>query len=477
MRLRERVLPAVEVAARSRTRRGSPSSRRSPRRRPPTSTAPLLLFPELGPQERRRAWAAAAEPPAPWRSVNRMHALSPIALPPAELAAEAQAGAGNTLVAGVALGSTGHIAAVTVATIVAQRDARRPRRWPAPRARPSSSARRSAPCCCRRSWPAAAAASGSSRGLRASASSGALIATAAVLTRSFPLLLLGTLLIGFGNASNQLSRYAAADMVTPDRRASAIGIVVWAATVGSVVGPTLVPIAGELADPGRAAAARRPVPRAGRVRRPRGDPVVRVPAPRPVRARGRGRGRARRAGRHDDGAGVVDPPPARGVRRDHRARRRPVRDGPDHDDDPAPHDRARPLARRGGDRAVRRTRSGCSRCRRSPAGSPTGSARCRRSSSGSATLGVAALMAAAAPPDGGADPGPRAVPARLRLEPRVRRGLGAPVPAPRAPRADAGPGRRRRADLDVGGRGEPRVRADHGGGRLHGAGHPRGGRR
>ena len=36
-------------------------------------------------------------------------------------------------------------------------------------------------------------------------------------------------------------------MVKTDRRASAIGTVVWASTVGSVVGPTLVPVAGELA--------------------------------------------------------------------------------------------------------------------------------------------------------------------------------------------------------------------------------------
>ena len=42
-------------------------------------------------------------------------------------------------------------------------------------------------------------------------------------------------------------------MVPPDRRASAIGIVVWGATVGSVIGPTLVPISADLARPGRAA--------------------------------------------------------------------------------------------------------------------------------------------------------------------------------------------------------------------------------
>ena len=50
----------------------------------------------------------------------------------------------GSLVAGVALGSTGHIAAVTVATIVAERPVRLGPAQRRARARPSSSARRSA---------------------------------------------------------------------------------------------------------------------------------------------------------------------------------------------------------------------------------------------------------------------------------------------------------------------------------------------
>jgi MFS family permease len=76
---------------------------------------------------------------------------------------------------------------------------------------------------------------------------GALVATGAVIALSLPLLLVGTLLIGFGNSSNQLSRYTAADMFPVNRRASAIGIVVWGATVGAVVGPNLVAFAGDIA--------------------------------------------------------------------------------------------------------------------------------------------------------------------------------------------------------------------------------------
>src|SRR4051794_19258590 len=51
---------------------------------------------------------------------------------------------------------------------------------------------------------------------------GALLAVAAVTTHGLPLLFLGTALIGFGSSSNQLSRYAAADMYPSSRRGSAI---------------------------------------------------------------------------------------------------------------------------------------------------------------------------------------------------------------------------------------------------------------
>jgi MFS family permease len=76
---------------------------------------------------------------------------------------------------------------------------------------------------------------------------GAILATIAIVVSSLLLLLIGTVLIGFGNASNQLSRYAAADLVTPDRRASAIGVVVWGSTIGAVVGPNLAAPAGKVA--------------------------------------------------------------------------------------------------------------------------------------------------------------------------------------------------------------------------------------
>jgi MFS family permease len=77
---------------------------------------------------------------------------------------------------------------------------------------------------------------------------GAVVSIAAVLDGSFVLLLLGTFLIGFGNSANQLTRYSAADMAAPARRAWVIGIVVWAATVGAVFGPNLVAPSADAAE-------------------------------------------------------------------------------------------------------------------------------------------------------------------------------------------------------------------------------------
>jgi MFS family permease len=149
------------------------------------------------------------------------------------------------LFAGVALGSTGHIAAVTVTSIVALE---------------LGGDRTLA------GLPAAAVVFGAAVGAtilgwvmgrwgrRPGLAGGyvvgvigAMVAVAGIVAQSFPVLLVGCLAIGFGNSSNQLSRYAAADMYPSSRRASAIGIVVWAATVGAVIGPNLVGISGDVA--------------------------------------------------------------------------------------------------------------------------------------------------------------------------------------------------------------------------------------
>ena len=151
-----------------------------------------------------------------------------------------------TLVTGVALGSTGHIAAVTVATIVA---AHIEGKTTALSGAPSSTVvLGSAAGAIALSWLMVRR--GRRFGLAAGYVTGvlgALVATVAVIVLSLPLLLIGTVLIGFGNSSNQLSRYVSADLAPPDRRASAIGLVVWGATIGAVAGPILVAPAGKVA--------------------------------------------------------------------------------------------------------------------------------------------------------------------------------------------------------------------------------------
>jgi MFS family permease len=169
--------------------------------------------------------------------------VAPLDLPVSRLAALRRRTVGS-LVAGVALGSTGHIAAVTVATIVANDLSGSALLSGAPGAAVVLGAALGATLLSRLMVV---------RGRRIGLATGygigvlgAVIATIAVITRSFPLLLFGTVMIGFGNSSNQLSRYTAADLYPTARRASAIGIVVWGATFGAVVGPNLVGPAGDL---------------------------------------------------------------------------------------------------------------------------------------------------------------------------------------------------------------------------------------
>jgi MFS family permease len=70
---------------------------------------------------------------------------------------------------------------------------------------------------------------------------------AGAIGRSFPLLLLGMVLFGVGNASNLLSRFAAADVSPATQRGRAIGLIVGGATVGSIVGPNLLALATQAA--------------------------------------------------------------------------------------------------------------------------------------------------------------------------------------------------------------------------------------
>ncbi|MGW7679366.1 MFS transporter [Kribbella sp. NPDC054772] len=92
-----------------------------------------------------------------------------------------------------------------------------------------------------------------SRGRRVSLATGYLIAcVGAVLTivaaqaGSLPLLLLAGCLFGSGSASNLQSRYAATDGADPSRVARSLGVVVWATTIGVIVGPNLTGVGGSV---------------------------------------------------------------------------------------------------------------------------------------------------------------------------------------------------------------------------------------
>ena len=149
------------------------------------------------------------------------------------------------LVAGVGLGSTGYIGAITVATIVAKELS-------------GGSALAGLPGAAIVLGSASASQLLSRLMLRVGrriglvvgygvGTLGALGAASAVVLNSFPLFLVATVAMGFANASNQLSRYTAADMYPESQRATAIGLVVWGSTFGAVVGPNLVTAAGEMA--------------------------------------------------------------------------------------------------------------------------------------------------------------------------------------------------------------------------------------
>jgi MFS family permease len=75
---------------------------------------------------------------------------------------------------------------------------------------------------------------------------GMIVGGVAIVVHSFALFLLGLLLIGGARGAVDQSRYAAADAQLPERRARAISTVVFAGTIGAVVGPKLVGPAGNL---------------------------------------------------------------------------------------------------------------------------------------------------------------------------------------------------------------------------------------
>ena len=68
---------------------------------------------------------------------------------------------------------------------------------------------------------------------------GATLAFLAAVAEFYPLLVVGIIGIGAGNATNLAARFASADLAPDDRRARAIGMLVWSTTFGAALGPTI----------------------------------------------------------------------------------------------------------------------------------------------------------------------------------------------------------------------------------------------
>lgn len=77
---------------------------------------------------------------------------------------------------------------------------------------------------------------------------GALMVIVGAALRLFPLALPGMILAGGGMTATLQSRYAATDLADSERRGRDLSTVVWATTIGSVVGPNLADVMGDFAE-------------------------------------------------------------------------------------------------------------------------------------------------------------------------------------------------------------------------------------
>ncbi|HEX2250636.1 MAG TPA: MFS transporter [Gemmatimonadales bacterium] len=77
---------------------------------------------------------------------------------------------------------------------------------------------------------------------------GALIIVGAASWASIPLLFLGFFLFGGASAAGLQARYAAVDLAPAALRGRHLSLIVWATTIGAVIGPGLAPLAGASLD-------------------------------------------------------------------------------------------------------------------------------------------------------------------------------------------------------------------------------------
>lgn len=92
-----------------------------------------------------------------------------------------------------------------------------------------------------------------SRGRRAALSTGygigavgAIVVVMGAVARSTPVVLLGCLLVGVASAAGYQARYAATDLASEHSRGRSLSLVVWAGTIGAILGPNLLQLAGSL---------------------------------------------------------------------------------------------------------------------------------------------------------------------------------------------------------------------------------------
>jgi len=77
---------------------------------------------------------------------------------------------------------------------------------------------------------------------------GAFLAVLGGTVRVIPLILIGTMLAGAATAAAYQLRFAAVDLAEPSRRGRDLAIVMWASTIGSVLGPNLLGWSGHNAE-------------------------------------------------------------------------------------------------------------------------------------------------------------------------------------------------------------------------------------
>jgi MFS family permease len=77
---------------------------------------------------------------------------------------------------------------------------------------------------------------------------GAVLAIVAIQMSTLVLFLPAMILVGVGSGTANLSRYAAADLATEERRSREISTVIFAATFGAVIFPLFIGVAGDVAE-------------------------------------------------------------------------------------------------------------------------------------------------------------------------------------------------------------------------------------